>query len=206
MSWPRSLDDNNVDEAGQASRQQTPTVQWSEPQHVSYPSRTHSRETMAFSTPAFDRATSGIGGFGNPRPARVAASHSLPVAAGDLAPSSGILKPSVTAPLKQTGTAQPAAPVTPQKTQLLTHIQRSLLTGDCADICLRIERWGVVYHLHRMVLVQAGEVCAQQRRPDNGMLTTSCDRLLSLPLPGRLLRVGEPSAPGSASPIIATQQ
>jgi hypothetical protein len=39
---------------------------------------------------------------------------------------------------------------------LLDHVYGTFLNGTCADVKIRVSRWGVIYHLHRAILIQAG--------------------------------------------------
>lgn len=45
-----------------------------------------------------------------------------------------------------------------------SHLLRSFLLGSCADLVIWVREWGVGWKVHRMVLIQAGElVCCYKR-------------------------------------------
>jgi hypothetical protein len=45
----------------------------------------------------------------------------------------------------------------PPASALGDHLYRSLRTGACADVRIWVRQWGVAWHVHKMVLIQAGE-------------------------------------------------
>lgn len=52
-----------------------------------------------------------------------------------------------------------AVPITPAPPAqpLQDHLYRAFITGECADVRLWVRKWGIAWHVHKMVLVQAGE-------------------------------------------------
>ncbi len=73
------------------------------------------------------------------------------------APSSTLNGPAVAAAQSSTSSSM-SSHHTQQRNGLLDHIYNSFINGTCADVHLRVQRWGMVYHLHRSILVQAGKL------------------------------------------------
>nr|XP_019049196.1 hypothetical protein I302_02977 [Kwoniella bestiolae CBS 10118]OCF28126.1 hypothetical protein I302_02977 [Kwoniella bestiolae CBS 10118] len=53
-----------------------------------------------------------------------------------------------------TSTSTVAIAPIPSSSHIKDHLYQSFLTGVCADVRLVVKKWGVCYHVHRMVLVQ----------------------------------------------------
>ena len=66
---------------------------------------------------------------------------------------------------------------------VVDHIHLSFLKGTCADVRLWVRKWGVAWHVHRMILVQAGRSLSRC-----AYILLTCDRLLPFAFPRRVLR------------------
>ena len=78
-----------------------------------------------------------------------------------------------------------SAPVTspPPPNLVVDHLYQSFLKGTCADVRVWVRKWGVAWHVHRMILVQAG--LSSSRCTDSVLIWY---RLLPFAFPRRLLR------------------
>lgn len=90
-------------------------------------------------------------------------------------------------PVKKLSNPPPSPPAAtqiapiPSHKVLSDHMYQSFLKGTCADVRLYVRKWGVGWHVHKMVLVQAGK---SEHSSTPAALTL---RLLPLAIPGRLL-------------------
>ncbi|KAL7424298.1 hypothetical protein Q5752_001888 [Cryptotrichosporon argae] len=86
---------------------------------------------------------------------------SLPLTAEVPTPPSATLTPTPCPPVptrKPSNPAPTSSPITPSAPvqPLNDHLYQSFLNGTCADVRVIVRAWGAAWHLHRVVLVQAG--------------------------------------------------
>ena len=136
--------------------------------NLNAPNRTHGFDPIPFTSPPEPSTVIP----NQSTPSNVPRASSLPTSTPVREKPRPMPTKTLSIPPPSPNTTTTAMQITPMPSQqiLNDHMYQSFLKGTCADVCLYVRKWGVGWHVHKMILVQAG---MSKARPDADIKASS---------------------------------